>query len=100
MSPACIELPLKADTKVRGVAAGRAHTVVLTDKQGVFTFGNNAYGQCGRRVVADEKYSGSSVRHHIPNLDGTSISTVQCGQDHRYLFFYTIYTRLLKTFNT
>lgn len=92
LSPACIELPLKADTKVRGVAAGRAHTVVLTDKQGVFTFGNNAYGQCGRRVVADEKYSGSSVRHHIPNLDSTSISQVQCGQDHRCLFFlYLLY---------
>ncbi|XP_054268063.1 RCC1-like G exchanging factor-like protein [Macrosteles quadrilineatus] len=81
-SPAPIELPLDPTTKVKGLAAGRAHSVVLTDTHGVFTFGNNAYGQCGRRIVENEKYSGSRIVHNIPNIDGNSIVAVVCGQDH------------------
>ena len=65
------------------MAGGRAHLLVLTDKEGVFTLGNNAYGQCGRVIVEDEKYADSRMIHSIPNLNGATIQDVECGQDHR-----------------
>lgn len=66
------------------MAAGRAHLLVLTDREGVFTLGNNAYGQCGRQIVEEEKYSGSRIIHNIPHLNGAKIKSIECGQDHRY----------------
>ncbi|XP_021940725.1 RCC1-like G exchanging factor-like protein isoform X2 [Zootermopsis nevadensis] len=84
LTPAPIELPLAdiPNTRVINVAAGRAHLLVLTDKEGVFTLGNNAYGQCGRQIVEEEKYSGSPIIYNIPHLNGTKIKSIECGQDH------------------
>lgn len=84
LAPAPIELPLAdiQNTKVTNVAAGRAHLLVLTDREGVFTLGNNAYGQCGRQIVEEEKYSGSRIVHNIPHLNGAKIKSIECGQDH------------------
>ncbi|KAJ9596434.1 hypothetical protein L9F63_012552, partial [Diploptera punctata] len=83
-APVPIELPLAdmTNTRVKRVAAGRAHTMVLTDKEGVFTLGNNAYGQCGRKIVEEEKYAESRVVHNIPNINGVTIKDIECGQDH------------------
>ncbi|KAG8248821.1 Williams-Beuren syndrome chromosome region 16 protein [Homalodisca vitripennis] len=81
VSPAPIELPLLPNSRVVGVAAGRAHSLVLTN-QGAYSLGNNAYGQCGRRVLPEEQYSGSRVVHHIPDLDNQPITAIHCGQDH------------------
>lgn len=79
-----INLPLKgSSSKVIGIAAGRAHLLVLTD-EGLFTLGNNAYGQCGRPVILNENYNKSKVVHHISNIKGKKIKTVTAGQDHRY----------------
>lgn len=83
LAPAPIYVPYKSlETDVIGLAAGRAHTLILTDNEGVYTMGNNAYGQCGRRINEDEKYEGSMVSHNIPNLGGEKIAQVCCGQDH------------------
>ncbi|KAJ9596435.1 hypothetical protein L9F63_012553, partial [Diploptera punctata] len=84
LAPAPIELPLaeSTNTRVKRVSAGRAHTMVLTDKEGVFTLGNNAYGQCGRKIVEEEKYAESRVVHNIPNINGATIKDIECGQDH------------------
>jgi alpha-tubulin suppressor-like RCC1 family protein len=85
LTPAPVELPVAdiVNTKVTSVAAGRAHLMVLTDREGVFTLGNNSYGQCGRQIVEDEKYSGSQIIHNIPHLNGAKINSIECGQDHR-----------------
>ncbi|XP_012278458.1 RCC1-like G exchanging factor-like protein isoform X2 [Orussus abietinus] len=84
-APRPIQLPLKQDTTdVLGIAAGRAHLLVLT-KEGVFTLGNNGYGQCGREIIPDEKYSKSLVVHYIPNVKGECITGVMAGQDHSIL---------------
>lgn len=80
VSPAPIELP--TDNKITQVAAGRAHSVVVSEAGEAFTFGNNAYGQCGRRIVEDEKYTGNQIVNSIKNLDGVPIKSVVCGQDH------------------
>lgn len=80
-SPVALPLANPLQTQVVQVACGRAHSLVLTDQEGVFSMGNNAYGQCGRQIVEDEVYSGS---HTIHKLEGFSSRVVQvvCGQDH------------------
>uniref|UniRef100_W5LW55 RCC1 like n=1 Tax=Lepisosteus oculatus TaxID=7918 RepID=W5LW55_LEPOC len=83
LEPSPVALPLRRpqETRVLQVACGRAHSLVLTDNEGVFSLGNNAYGQCGRKVVQDEVYSGSHVVHRIQGFDSRVIQ-VACGQDH------------------
>jgi len=82
--PKPIDLPLRdASTKILGMAAGRAHLLILTT-DGLFTLGNNAYGQCGRPIVLNEDYKKSMIVHHIPNIKGKKITAVIAGQDHRY----------------
>ncbi|CAH1103130.1 unnamed protein product [Psylliodes chrysocephalus] len=81
--PKPIDLPFKnpVKSKVTKLAAGRAHILVLTD-EGLFTLGNNAYGQCGRKVIPNENYSKSNYINHIENIDDKKIVDVMCGQDH------------------
>ncbi|KAM9846328.1 RCC1-like G exchanging factor-like protein isoform 2-T2 [Aulostomus maculatus] len=81
LEPTPVALPLARplQTRVVQVACGRAHSLVLTDLEGVFSLGNNSYGQCGRPVVDGEVYSNSHVVHR---LEGFSSSVVACGQDH------------------
>merc|ERR1712038_2002961 len=42
--------------------------------------GNNSAGQCGRRIIENEIYSGSRTVYKIPIEE--KISHVECGQDH------------------
>lgn len=81
--PRPIYLPLKnASTKIISMAAGRAHSLILTT-EGLFTLGNNAYGQCGRPIISNEKYEKSMVIYDIPDIKGNKITAVAAGQDHR-----------------
>lgn len=43
--------------------------------------GNNAHGQCGRKVVEDEVYSESHKVHRMQDFEGQVVQVV-CGQDH------------------
>lgn len=83
LEPSPVSLPLAKpqETRVMQVSCGRAHSLVLTDSEGVFSMGNNAYGQCGRTIVEDEVYSGSHVVQQIEGFDSRVIQ-VACGQDH------------------
>ncbi|KAM8897302.1 RCC1-like G exchanging factor-like protein isoform 2-T4 [Spinachia spinachia] len=83
LEPSPVALPLVEPlrTKVVQVACGRAHSLILTDQEGVFSMGNNAYGQCGRRIVEDEVYSGSHLIHKMEGFD-SRVTQVACGQDH------------------
>lgn len=84
--PAPIALPLaEPATNVVSITSGRAHSIVLTDREGAFTIGNNSYGQCGRPINKKEIYGGSkALPFAIPNLGNEQITAVHCGQDHRY----------------
>ena len=85
MAPAVIPLPLGKPEKARviDIACGRAHTLVLTDTEGVFSFGNNAFGQCGRAVVDGEIYENSKKIHNIPqSFFPSPVVKVYCGMDH------------------
>ncbi|MBN3308988.1 RCC1L protein, partial [Amia calva] len=83
LEPSPVALPLERpqETRVVQVSCGRAHALVLTDSEGVFSLGNNAYGQCGRAVVPGEIYGSS---HRVHRLQGFHCRVVQvaCGQDH------------------
>lgn len=81
--PQPIYLPFKnpQKSKIRKVAAGRAHLVVLTD-EGLFLFGNNAYGQCARKIIQHEKYMGSKIINRVEKIDGKEVVDITCGQDH------------------
>ncbi|PIK40603.1 putative Williams-Beuren syndrome chromosomal region 16 protein-like [Apostichopus japonicus] len=83
IAPARLDLPLTKprDTRVTQVACGRAHSIILTDKEGVFSLGNNAHGQCGRPVVDQEDYSSSKVITKIKGIEG-EVKQVACGHDH------------------
>ncbi|XP_068456968.1 RCC1-like G exchanging factor-like protein [Clinocottus analis] len=80
-SPVALPLAEPLQTKVVQVACGRAHSLILTDQEGVFSMGNNAYGQCGRRIIEDEVYSGSHIIHKMKGFD-SRVTQVACGQDH------------------
>ncbi|XP_023818108.1 RCC1-like G exchanging factor-like protein isoform X1 [Oryzias latipes] len=86
LEPSPVALPLKEplQTRVVQVACGRAHSLILTDREGVFSLGNNAFGQCGRRIVRDEVYSDSHVIHKMEGF-GDKVVQVSCGQDHSLL---------------
>ena len=69
------------EMRVLQVFCGRAHLLVLTDGEGVFSMGNNSYGQCGRKVVEKAIYSKSQKVHRMQDFDGQVVQ-VACGQDH------------------
>ncbi|XP_021502354.1 RCC1-like G exchanging factor-like protein isoform X1 [Meriones unguiculatus] len=83
LEPSPVPLPLDRpqETEVLQVSCGRAHSLILTDREGVFSLGNNSHGQCGRKVVDDEVYSESHKVHRIQDFDGQVVQVV-CGQDH------------------
>lgn len=89
--PAPIFLPRKDENEeihVKKVAAGRAHSVVLSTDGTLFTFGNNAFGQCGRSVIEDEVYAASQMIHRIERgtiCNGEEIVEMICGLDHTLL---------------
>lgn len=92
-NPRPIVLPLRdTSTKVINMAAGRAHLLILTT-EGLFTLGNNAYGQCGRPIILNENYEKSTVVHCIPDIK-KKIVAVTAGQDHSILLTETgeVYT--------
>lgn len=78
-APASISLPLAQGEKVRSLAAGRAHSLVLTSSNRVLSLGNNGYGQCGRKVVEQEDYLRREVAHV---LEVENVKSIVCGQDH------------------
>ncbi|XP_055334906.1 RCC1-like G exchanging factor-like protein [Paramacrobiotus metropolitanus] len=83
LAPIPLDLPLRnRKAKVLQVAAGRAHSVILTE-EGCFALGNNAYGQCGRKIVEKENYANNSRIHRVQDLPGDVIK-IHCSQDTSY----------------
>jgi len=85
IKPSDVPLPLTKPekTRVTGVACGRAHTLILTDRDGVFAMGNNAHGQCGRPIIDGEIYEGSKKVRCISHDNFSSpVTQVHCGLDH------------------
>ncbi|KAJ8683487.1 hypothetical protein QAD02_019279 [Eretmocerus hayati] len=83
--PRPVPIPLETrTTKVLGLAAGRAHLLILTE-EGLYTLGNNGYGQCGRPIIDNEDYLRSRAVSFRPDVKGSKIVAVTAGQDHSML---------------
>lgn len=86
--PAPIQLPVAGPIQIDRCVAGRAHLLALDTRAGrVYALGNNAYGQCGRPIIADESYAASGTVHVLDGgaVGGERIVDVHCGQDHSLL---------------
>lgn len=85
--PAPIYLPkISEDEKLvtKKVAAGRAHSLIMTESGVIFSLGNNSYGQCARSVMDGEEYFGSQLIHRIDSgiFNNQTVNDIVCGQDH------------------
>ena len=70
------------------IECGQAHTLVLMKSGQVFSFGSNAFGQCGRPVIPNEDYMRSQVIHPVKIKDleeNDSITDIACGINHSML---------------
>ncbi|TVP84541.1 MAG: hypothetical protein EA375_06520 [Acholeplasmataceae bacterium] len=61
--PVPLDWPEWLDDKVVGIAAGEAHTLVLTESGRLFGFGNNDHGQCGM-PGEDSRDEPFEINHH------------------------------------
>ena len=80
--PSAIHLPLKKDEKVTSVAAGRTHSLAMTNLGRVMSWGNNSYGQCGRPIIENEDYFRNKVVHE---MEVDCVTKIVVGQDHSLL---------------
>jgi len=80
IEPVPIYLPIDSDDKIKKVAAGRCHSIVLTEKGMIFSFGNNCHGQLGRPIIPKEDYKMTSLIHRIDLPE--EVMDIVCGQDH------------------
>jgi alpha-tubulin suppressor-like RCC1 family protein len=89
IQPLGIKMPVRDPdrSKVVKVAAGRAHTLALTNDGDVFSLGNNSQGQCGRLVIENENYFENRVIHTVKGKwieENDAVVDIVCGQDHRF----------------
>lgn len=87
--PAPITLPKIRDDEnlnIKKVAAGRAHSLALSESDVLFSLGHNTYGQCGRPIVDNEMFHSSQLVHRIEARtiigDNDKIKDIVCGLDH------------------
>ncbi|XP_050074645.1 RCC1-like G exchanging factor-like protein [Anopheles maculipalpis] len=88
--PAPIDLStakMQPRQRIVRVAAGRAHVLALTEDGEVLAMGNNAYGQCGRKILPDEDYFRNPVVNTIPLEE--PVRAIECGQDHSLMLTET-----------
>ncbi|CAG0885378.1 unnamed protein product [Cyprideis torosa] len=75
-----VSLPIYDNTRIVGVAAGRAHSLVLTDSEGVLGLGHNGFGQCGREIMVNQDYVQNPVIRRV-DVGGKEVKAVSCGLD-------------------
>ena len=72
IAPTGISLPIQAERpKILAIAAGRGHSVVSVQNEGLMTFGDNSVGQCGRPIVERETFLGSRFVHRLSHFIGS-----------------------------
>ncbi|CAH8463597.1 unnamed protein product [Heterobilharzia americana] len=92
----CLTNTEKKTYRPSHVACGRAHTIISYEnfKEStestpplIFSLGNNVFGQCGREMIAGEKYgqdTGVVTKIFVPP-EIKSVKKIVCGQDHSML---------------
>ena len=84
IKPVPLKLPMEANDNVERMEAGQSHSILLTQTGKVLSLGSNAYGQCGRPVIANEDYFNSKVIHSVkvPLDENDTIVDIECGINH------------------
>lgn len=87
--PAPITLPVigaDENMNIKKVAAGRAHSIALSESGILYLLGNNAFGQCARSVIENEDYSVSETINRVDPKDligiNDAVKDILCGLDH------------------
>ncbi|XP_046649230.1 secretion-regulating guanine nucleotide exchange factor-like [Daphnia pulicaria] len=65
----------ESNGRIENVVSGWTHSLVLTDRQHVYSWGRNTYGQLGRA-----SYDNSFLPKRIPELEG--ITLIAAGSEH------------------
>uniref|UniRef100_A0A914X4T4 Uncharacterized protein n=1 Tax=Plectus sambesii TaxID=2011161 RepID=A0A914X4T4_9BILA len=79
--PKAVAVPLvNPASRVIDVACGRTHSLVATS-EGLFAFGNNSLGQCGRPIIELEDYANNATVHKVDLPSDSPIVQVACGLD-------------------
>lgn len=87
--PAPIALPVVHENEnmnIKKVAAGRAHSIALSEAGILYLLGNNAFGQCARPIIENEEYNANETinRFDPKSLIGENdgVKDILCGLDH------------------
>uniref|UniRef100_T1KZ52 RCC1-like domain-containing protein n=2 Tax=Tetranychus urticae TaxID=32264 RepID=T1KZ52_TETUR len=67
--------------KIKQVACGRAHTIILTTDNTLYSLGNNSFGQCGVPILEKKPKLDYTLINEIHGVPGI-VEKVVCGQDH------------------
>jgi alpha-tubulin suppressor-like RCC1 family protein len=73
------------DEKIKSIACGSMHSMALTEKGDVYSWGFNKYGQLG---IGNTKNQNHPIRIDIKTQDFASIEKIEmisCGQKHSFL---------------
>ena len=79
LSPGKVEIGKDAHCKVTVAAAGRGHTVVVTENGDVWSCGGNFWGQLG---TGDRERRMSPTRIPKSMFEGAVVLMIACGADH------------------
>lgn len=64
------------NSSVLALGAGRAHSLVSVQGEGLFTLGDNSAGQCGRKVIENEGYFGSKYIHKFSRFKEDDVVSI------------------------
>ncbi|CAF0712896.1 unnamed protein product [Brachionus calyciflorus] len=90
IQPVHIQLPIDRQMnekfRILDITCGRVHSLVLTN-MGIFSFGNNSYGQCARPIIDGEEYFGNrgviqDISRFLEMDSSDSVVSIKAGQDH------------------
>jgi alpha-tubulin suppressor-like RCC1 family protein len=79
------EIQREEDVKIISVSCGGFHTVLLSDDDRIWTFGDNFYGQLGHGDI-EERYVPTEIQRNINGLHkDVRIIDISCGSKHTVL---------------
>lgn len=77
LSPMLLRSLNSLNSKVKYIACGDEHTVVLAEDGGVFSFGSGGYGQLGHNSTQAE-----TMPRKVFEFMGSTVSQIACGRNH------------------
>ncbi|XP_076465916.1 uncharacterized protein LOC143297438 isoform X2 [Babylonia areolata] len=86
-TPVSINPPAPQGSKVRTVACGSRHTLVVMDNGNLHSFGNNFYAQLGYNFRENNYKENQVTPHFLEFLKHRAVRQVACGDKHSLILF-------------